>query len=127
MLKGDFSNGITNVVVDGIILDLDKLLNLLNYLPTAASSSSSFDFMQLEQNIPANVSLKNIILKSASKYPDYRSISKCIYDDCINWIQGIWIIIVGEKNKFNDTTNSDKSLVCNESCYKIVIEHHPFL
>ena len=63
LLKGDFSNGITNVVVDGIILDVDKLINLLNYLPAAASSSSSFDFMQLKQNIPANVSLKNIILE----------------------------------------------------------------
>ena len=63
LLKGDFSNGITNVVVDGIILDVDKLINLLNYLPATSSSSSSFDFMQLKQNIPANVSLKNIILE----------------------------------------------------------------
>ena len=74
-----------------------------------------YKFEPSEQNI-----LKNFVLKSVSKN-DNSQISKCIHENCKNWNQGKWVISVGEKNKFNCTTNSEKSFSCKIGTYKIII------
>ncbi|MBR1640412.1 MAG: translocation/assembly module TamB domain-containing protein [Treponema sp.] len=62
LLKGDFNAGISNVVIDGILLDLDKIVTLAEHF-SKNESSSSIDFMQIKENLPSNISLKNISLK----------------------------------------------------------------
>ena len=66
LLHGDFNSGITNVVVDGIVLDVEKLVTIVNHFSNS-QSSSSFDFIQIKEKIPGNISLKNIILRYEHK------------------------------------------------------------
>ncbi len=62
VLKGDFNSGISNVVVDGIILDVEKIIVLSEHF-SGNQDSKPIDFMAIKKAIPANISLKNIVLE----------------------------------------------------------------
>ena len=72
LLKGDFSEGFTNIVIDGISLDLDALVRLKEHFSTenekkipaktVKNRSRELDFESINNMIPKNVSLKNISL-----------------------------------------------------------------
>ena len=62
VIHGDFNSGISNVVVDGIVLNIEKLLLLSNYF-SGSQNSEPLDLLAIKKAIPANVSLKNIVLE----------------------------------------------------------------
>lgn len=60
LLKLDIQNGISNVVVDGISLDLAKLELLVKKLNFKFEEMEGTDFVSIQQYIPSNIKLKNV-------------------------------------------------------------------
>ncbi len=61
LLKKDFQKGVSSLVIDGINLDVDALINLLNKF---TASEMSFDGLsEIKKLIPENIRLKNIYLE----------------------------------------------------------------
>ena len=57
------------------------------------------------------------------KYSDFSPIAKNIYEQCNNWKKGIWVVSVGEKNKYKIHLNTDYSLAVNIGPYKVTINY----
>lgn len=62
LIKGDFNAGISNVIVDGIVLDLDRIIPLARRL-TKSTAALNLDFVRIRQSIPASISMRNITLE----------------------------------------------------------------
>lgn len=59
LLKKDIQSGISNVVIDGITLNLTEILNLYNLIKDRFAASQ-IDFYTVNKMIPQNIKLKNI-------------------------------------------------------------------
>ena len=61
LLKKDLQRGISSVVVDGINLDVDELVNIVSKF--SSSGENSTDLAEIKKIIPENIKLKNIYLE----------------------------------------------------------------
>ncbi len=61
ILKKDLQKGISSLVVDGIILDVDELVKLVNSF--TPEKKAQLDLAQVKKIIPENIKLKNIYLE----------------------------------------------------------------
>ena len=61
LLKKDFQKGISSVVVDGITLDVDELVNIFSKFQTTEKGSENL--AEVKKIIPENIKLKNIYLE----------------------------------------------------------------
>ena len=69
LIKGDFQDGISSVVVDGIDADLSKVINFIKKIEKN-SSSGSFEMKKIRQKVPENIKLKNIKLSYSEQLYD---------------------------------------------------------
>ena len=88
--------------------------NIPNYNKPIVTSSHNFSGKEIEE-------LKNFIVKAVSKYDDYGDIAQSIEEDCEKLCDGIWIVVVGVRDKTNSYGRRIKSLGVNIAQYKIII------
>ena len=61
LLRNDMQKGISSIVVDGINLDVDVFVNILNKIKM--DNSMLLDLREIKRHIPGNIKLKNINLE----------------------------------------------------------------
>ena len=61
LLKKDFQRGISSVIVDGITLDVDELVNIASKFQAADTGTENL--AEIKKIIPENIKLKNIYLE----------------------------------------------------------------
>ena len=61
LLKKDLQKGISSVVIDGITLDLDELVNIISKFTASGQASSNLE--EIKKIIPENIKLKNIYIE----------------------------------------------------------------
>ncbi len=61
LLRKDMQRGISSIVVDGIDLDVDVLVNILNKIQM--DNTVTLDLHEIKRHIPGNIRLKNINLE----------------------------------------------------------------
>ena len=61
LIKKDFQKGISNVVIDGINLDVDELVKLTEKF--SGENNVAFNLAEVKKIIPENIKLKNIYLE----------------------------------------------------------------
>lgn len=62
LIKKDLQNGIKNITIDGISLELDKVLEIIEMF-TKSESQNKFDYAEIKTKIPSLIKLKNISIK----------------------------------------------------------------
>ena len=65
LIKKDFQRGISSLVIDGINLDIDELIKIVEKFNT--SSEAGMDLAEIKKVIPENIKLKNIYLEYDDK------------------------------------------------------------
>ncbi len=65
LIKKDLQRGISNVVIDGITLDVDELIGIASRFNT--KESAQINLAQVKKIIPENIKLKNIYLEYNDK------------------------------------------------------------
>ena len=65
--------------------------------------------------------IRKFIIYAVSKYNEYTDIAANIQDNCTNTFGGIWIAIVGERDKYNYFAYLKKSYRVNIGPYKISV------
>lgn len=63
LIGGSLSDGIRNIVVDGIELNLTEIIKLKDHFKSGKAPKKSFNLSEINELIPKNVKLKNINLK----------------------------------------------------------------
>ena len=81
----------------------------------------NFEIVQSEFNSSEEKMIKAFVVDSVSKYSDYKEISKSIGNKCNNWKNGIWIISVGEKDKYASMSNCQNWIGGYIDSYKILL------
>ena len=65
VIRGDFQKGVSSIVVDGINIDVDELINLSDSI--SAINGGNFNFAEVKKMIPGSIKLKNINLEYTEK------------------------------------------------------------
>jgi len=76
LLRQDFSEGFYSIVIDGIHLKVDDLLQISSRFSKTKKEASGFDYTKLNNMIPQNVKLKNIFLLYKNQQVDSELIIK---------------------------------------------------
>lgn len=61
LFKRDMYNIVSSVTVDGIKLDVDKIIDLVNRI-SVSMNDSNLEFSQIQKAIPSNIKVKNLYL-----------------------------------------------------------------
>lgn len=60
LIKLDISNGISNIVIDGISVDLAQLINFVSTIQIKENPDYVFDITTLSRFIPSNIKIRNV-------------------------------------------------------------------
>ena len=119
------------IIIDNLITENDKCLkeikNNINNNESNIKKNNDYKFKLISNNgFTSNEEkiIANIIVKFVKQNLDYRKIDEYIRDNYIDYKEGNWTIIIGERDKFNAYSYKNiktKTISGNIGPYKIII------